>query len=207
MFTGLIRSLGSVVQYSHAGSGARLSVAADGLELAAGDSIAVDGVCLTALAPDADGFSADVSAETLARSTLGALRHGDRVNLEPSLRLGDKLDGHWVSGHVDAITEVVAVVMDEPMADVAIRIPRGLRHLIAVKGSVAVNGVSLTVNQVQNDRFSVYLIPHTREMTNLGGLRDGDRVNLEADMLARYTARVLEIAGSAADHEQGQGET
>ena len=205
MFTGLIRSLGTVERRERVGSGARLAVAASGLELAAGDSIAVDGVCLTALQPGPGGFSADVSAETLARTTLGALQPGGRVNLEPSLRLGDKLDGHWVSGHVDAVAEVAAVTPDEQMADVRIRVPRTPRHLVAAKGSVAVNGVSLTVNEVADDIFSVYLIPHTRQLTNLGALGAGDRVNLEADLLARYTARVLETAGRAADHHEAEG--
>jgi len=207
MFTGLIRGLGTVTRRDAGDSGARLSVAAHGLTLGEGDSIAIDGVCLTALEPNGEGFSADISAETLARTTLGALRPGDRVNLEPSLRLGDKLDGHWVSGHVDAVAEVVAVTPDEQMADIRVRVPSALRHLIAAKGSVAVNGVSLTVNEVCDAVFSVYLIPHTRRVTNLGQLAAGDRVNLEADLLARYTARVLQTGGYAADPDPPRGQT
>lgn len=193
MFTGIVAAVGTVSSATPAEGGVRLRVAAGGLDLgdvAVGDSIAVNGVCLTVVARDAGEFEADVSRETLA-CTAG-IAAGDRVNLEKALRLADRLGGHLVSGHVDGVG---AVTRFDPAGDdrvLAVSAPRELAKYIARKGSVTVNGVSLTVNEVNGAQFVVNLIPHTLAATNLGRLRVGDKVNLEADVLARYVERLRE---------------
>jgi riboflavin synthase len=150
----------------------------------------VDGVCLTVAERDSMSFHADVSGETLRVTTLGAKRDGARVNLEPSLRAGDSLGGHWVSGHVDGIAEVLATSNDARSLRVEFVAPKPLARYIARKGSVTLDGVSLTVNEVDGDKFSINLIPHTLEATTLGALAVGVRVNLEIDLLARYVERL-----------------
>ena len=155
-----------------------------------GDSVCVDGVCLTVAALDASGFHADVSGETLRVTTLGAKLAGARVNLEPALRAGDSLGGHWVSGHVDGVAEVLASARDARSLRVDFLAPKALARYIARKGSVTLDGVSLTVNEVEGSRFSVNLIPHTLDVTTLGALAPGARVNLEIDLLARYVERL-----------------
>ena len=177
----------------------RLAVATGKLALAGvnlGDSIAVNGVCLTAVALGAGEFAADVSRETLSLTTLGGLKAGSPVNLEKALRLTDHLGGHMVSGHVDGVGEVihfapVAAGSEDASWRLDIRAPGSLGRYMAVKGSVAVNGVSLTVNTVRGNDFSINLIPHTLENTMLRHLKPGSKVNLEADMLARYAERLL----------------
>lgn len=192
MFTGIIQAVGKVAHSQARGSDLRLSIAAGGLDLAdvqAGDSIAVNGVCLTVINKQTDCFDVDVSAETI-RCTSGFAQDSP-VNLEKALRLADRLGGHLVSGHVDGVGQVQRF---EPIGDcflLAVETPTALARYIATKGSIAINGVSLTVNQVQGDCFEVNLIPHTLEMTTLKTLQPGSRVNLEVDLLARYAERLL----------------
>jgi len=193
MFTGIVQTMGSVSRVTPADAGSRLRIDCPELEPSRwreGDSVAVAGCCLTALAIDRTGFSADLSAETLARTSLGRLAAGDAVNLEPALAVGDRLGGHLVSGHVDGLAEVVSI---RPSGDSRIfrfRVPAALSRYIAEKGSVTLDGVSLTVNAVDDCEFEVNLIPHTLAVTTLGRLAAGKRVNLEVDLLARYLERL-----------------
>ncbi len=197
MFTGIVTARGTVRDIASIGAGRtmRLTIAAPWSDTAAipiGASIACSGCCLTAVAVGADWFAADVSAETLARTTLGTWRPGSRVNLERSLRLGDELGGHLVFGHVDGTGEALEAEPEQGSVRWRFSIPPALARFIAVKGSVAVDGVSLTVNAVSGQDFSVTIIPHTAEVTRFGWLAVGDSVNLEIDMLARYAARFAE---------------
>ncbi len=201
MFTGIVQELGEVVAVEPAGDSARLRVRAamlrDGVEH--GESIAVNGVCLTAAdAQGADEFAADVMAETLRRSSLGALRPGDVVNLERAMALGDRLGGHLVQGHVDAVGVILAREPAERWEVVRISLPASLARYVVEKGSIAVDGVSLTVTQVsplaasdQDGAFEVSLIPTTLERTTLGRKGVGEPVNLEVDMLAKHVERLL----------------
>jgi len=152
--------------------------------------VSVDGVCLTVAAHGPGSFFADVSGETLAVTTLGAKSAGARLNLEPALRAGDSLGGHWVSGHVDGLATVLGTVADARSLRVELEAPAALARYIARKGSVTLDGVSLTVNDVEGTTFGINLIPHTLEVTTLGGLRPGARLNLEIDLLARYVERL-----------------
>lgn len=199
MFTGIVEAVGTLSAIMRKSDDAHVRIAAGGLDLSdvgLGDSIAVDGVCLTVSALVADGFEVDLSGETLARSTLGRRRIGDRVNLEKALALGQRLGGHLVSGHVDGVGRVRGREEEGRSVILTFEAPRQLTRYIAEKGSISVDGVSLTVNRVDGTRFSVNLIPHTLETTTLGMLRTGDDVNLEVDMVARYLERL--IAGDAA---------
>jgi riboflavin synthase len=192
MFTGLIAELGSVTDVNLDASGATLSIAS-GLadQLHEGDSIAVNGVCLTATEVDAEGFRAQAMIETLERSSLGALRPGARVNLELALRAQDRLGGHIVQGHVDG-TATVRAVRDEGFARVLeIEAEQPLARYLVEKGSVALDGVSLTVSALSDDGFSVSLIPETLQRTNLGAIGEGDRLNVEVDILAKHVERLL----------------
>lgn len=192
MFTGIVQALGRVAALDGNALGARLRIDAGGLDMgdvALGDSIAVDGCCLTVVEFDADGFAADVSRETL-ECTAG-FAAGARTNLEKALRAGDRLGGHLVTGHVDGVGDVVSITPDGDSRRFEFRMPTELAKYVARKGSVTVNGVSLTVNASGADRFHVNLIPHTLSVTNLGALRAGDRVNLEVDLIARYVERML----------------
>lgn len=190
MFTGLVAAVSRVVSKGAALQVERPATFAD---IAVGESIAVSGVCLTAL-PGPGPLRFDVSPETLRRSTLGALERGDLVNLERALAVGERFGGHIVSGHVDGVGEVVSITSEGGSHRVRIRAPRPLHRFIAQKGSIGVEGVSLTVNEVEDDIFGVNLIPHTWEVTTLGDLKVGSPVNLEIDMLARYLARWQETA-------------
>jgi riboflavin synthase len=195
MFTGIVQDVGQIVTLERHGGDVRLRIAVDRLSLSAtraGDSIAVSGVCLTALEIDAKGFSADVSNETLSLTTLGALEVGSRVNLEPALKAGDALGGHLVSGHVDGLGEVLEVREDARSVRMRFGCPPSLAKYFARKGSVAIDGVSLTINDVGPTEFSVNLIPHTQEVTTLGEFKPGRRVNLEVDQVARYVERLLD---------------
>jgi riboflavin synthase len=197
MFTGIVTALGSVraIQPIGGGKDMRLVIAApwpDTATIPIGASIACSGCCLTAVEVNADGFSGDASAETLACTTLGGWTVGSQVNLERSLRIGDELGGHMVSGHVDGVGEAVSATAENGSTRWRFRVPKPLARFIAVKGSVAVNGVSLTVNEVQDDTFGVNVIPHTASVTGFGTMQPGDRVNIEIDMLARYVARLAE---------------
>jgi riboflavin synthase len=195
MFTGIVQDVGRIVTLERRGGDVRLRIAVDRLSLAAaraGDSIAVSGVCLTALEIDAQGFSADVSNETLSLTTLGTLEVGSRVNLEPALKAGDALGGHLVSGHVDGLGEVLEVRADARSVRMRFGCPPSLAKYFARKGSVAIDGVSLTINDVGPTEFSVNLIPHTQDVTTLGEFTPGRRVNLEVDQVARYVERLLD---------------
>lgn len=167
----------------------------DAADLALGASVCVDGVCLTVTHAERGTFTVDAAFETLERTTLGSLERGAVVNLEPSLRLGDPLGGHLVSGHVDGVGVVRSKVRHGDAYEVWIDAPRELSRFMPVKGSIAVDGVSLTINAVDGEGFSVGLIPHTLEVTTLGRLVSGQRVNLEVDMVARYVARLAEVEG------------
>ena len=185
MFTGLVAEMGHVRR-----SGTRLAVAtALAAELERGDSIAVNGVCLTAVAIDDGQFEADVMEETLERSALGRLGEGDPVNLELALRVGDRLGGHFVQGHVDATGTVRSIEQRDHSRLIHVDAPAELLRYVVEKGSIAVDGVSLTVVDVDEGGFSVSLIPETLERTTLGSVEPGDPVNLEADMLAKYAVR------------------
>ncbi len=188
MFTGLIEEAGRVAELRPAGGGARLVVAAeavlDGLRV--GDSVAVSGACLTAVEVTGEGFAADCVAETLRRTSLGGLAPGDRVNLERPMRLGDRLDGHLVQGHVDGVGTVRAVRPEGEGAVLEVGAPAALLRYVVEKGSIAVDGVSLTVAERLADGFAVALIPHTIAVTTLGPQAAGRAVNLEVDVVAKY---------------------
>jgi riboflavin synthase len=195
MFTGIIQALGQVSAFEHRRDGARLRIDCPDLEPGrwkAGDSIAVAGCCLTALDIDETGFSADLSDETLDCTSLGALLEGSEVNLEPALAMGDRLGGHWVTGHVDGLARLITLTDLGDNTRLVFEVPDALARYVAPKGSVTLDGVSLTVNRVDGPRFEVNIIPHTWSVTTLGRLREGDQVNLEVDLLARYMDRLLE---------------
>src|SRR5271156_5751721 len=197
MFTGIVTALGSIraIQPIGAGKDMRLVIAApwpDTASIAIGASIACSGCCLTAVQVNDDNFAVDASAETLACTTLGSWKVGSQVNLERSLKIGDELGGHMVSGHADGVGEALAEKPENGSTRWHFRVPELLARFIAVKGSVAVDGVSLTVNEVRDDMFGVNVIPHTAAVTGFGSMRPGDTVNIEIDMLARYVARLAE---------------
>jgi riboflavin synthase len=200
MFTGIIAALGTVRQVLPIGEGQdmRLVIGASPEFLAEpspaliGASIACSGVCLTAVRFGADEFDVDASAETLSKTVLGSWVAGTRVNLERALRVGDELGGHIVSGHVDGVAEVVSATPENASVRWRFRLPKGLARFVASKGSIAIDGVSLTVNEVDGDVFGVNIIPHTSAVTTIGTLQPGARVNIEIDMLARYVARLQE---------------
>jgi riboflavin synthase len=198
VFTGLIETTATLSAKSRRGPDQRLTIATTlaGLEL--GESIAVSGACLTVAALAKNGFEADISLETAEKTTLGRLEAGAKVNLERSLALGDRLGGHLVSGHVDGIARVTELQPTGDALRVMIGAPRELMRFVASKGSVALDGVSLTVNAVDERGFDVMLIPHTLAATNLGDLQAGRELNLEVDLLARYVVRYLESAGATA---------
>lgn len=200
MFTGIITDLGEVATLARRGDlRARLFTAYDPASLSLGASVACDGVCLTVVDKGReDGrawFAVDVSAETISKTTLGEWTPGRRVNLERALRVGDELGGHIVSGHVDATGEVVGTRREGDSTRVSFAVPDRLAPFIASKGSVAVDGASLTVNEVEGARFGVNLIPHTLSHTTFAGLVAGRRVNIEIDVLARYVARLRATQG------------
>jgi riboflavin synthase len=194
MFTGIIQSVGRIARLEPRGGDVRLHVDTAGLDLGdvpLGDSIAVSGVCLTAVTLEARGFAADVSNETLSLTSLGKLKAGDPVNLEKALRLADRLGGHMVSGHVDGLGKVVSITPDARSQRWVFEVPASLSRYIAAKGSVCIDGTSLTVNEVSGQRFGVNLIPHTVEHTAFHARCVGDVVNIEVDVVARYIERLL----------------
>ena len=197
MFTGLVEEQGRVASVEQRPEGRRFWIDAVRVleDAAIGDSIACCGCCLTAIAVEPGRFAVEAVPETLKHTTLGDWTVGTAVNLERSLRLADRLGGHLVQGHVDAVGEVLAAIPEGDGRRVAIAMPAGLHRFIAMKGSVTVDGVSLTVAGLTDDRFEIAYIPHTLAATNAGELRLGTRVNLEVDLLARYLARMLETAG------------
>jgi riboflavin synthase len=194
MFTGIILGLGRVASVQQRGGDLELLIEANGLDvarIAIGDSVSVQGVCLTVTRKQDTGFFADVSRETMAKTTLGNLRAGTPVNLEPSLRAGDALGGHLVSGHVDAVAKLCRIEQDGRSWRMEFELPAALTRFVASKGSICVNGVSLTVNKVDGRIFDVNIIPHTHEVTTLGELKLGDEVNIEIDVVARYLERLM----------------
>ncbi len=199
MFTGIIRGLGRVAEMREVGGDLRIALDAGAADLGAllgplalGDSVAVNGVCLTVVALEAGGFAADVSRETLLLTSLGNCEVGTQVNLEPALRAGEPLGGHLVSGHVDGLARLESDTEDARSQRLRFSVPPDLRRFIAVKGSVTLDGISLTVNTTQDAGFDVNIVPHTLAVTNLGQRVVGDHVNLEVDMLARYVDRLLQ---------------
>ncbi len=202
MFTGIVTAIGAVRALSPIGAGRdmRLTIAAGaefiGGSIPLGASVACSGCCLTAVEAGADWFTAEASAETLAKTTLGRWLVGTRVNLERSLRVGDELGGHLVSGHVDGVGVAISAEPDHGSTRWRFGVSRDLARFIAVKGSVAVDGVSLTVNDVDAASFIVNIIPHTASVTCFGVLTPADPVNIEIDMLARYVGRLMELQGA-----------
>jgi riboflavin synthase len=196
MFTGIITHLGRIRAIAHRGNGLELEVESDllGGKPELGASVAHSGVCLTVTDHLPGGWRVFASAETLALTTLGRWQVGDRINLEASLRLGDELGGHLVFGHVDGVGTIRAIEPQGESRRFEFALPDGLAPLVARKGSISVDGISLTVNEAAADSFAVTIIPHTMAHTTLGNRREGDNVNLEADMLARYVARQLALA-------------
>ncbi len=193
MFTGLVEALGVVREVTQDGAGRTLTVATPfAAELTLGESIAVNGTCLTVVAHDAEACRFEVGPESLSRTNLGELRVGDRVNLERSMRVGDRLGGHWVQGHIDGVGRLERRVPDGPWLGVWFLCPPELAAQMVPKGSVAVDGVSLTLVEVTANGFSVALIPHTLDNTTLGIKQPGDAVNLETDILAKYVWKCLE---------------
>jgi len=204
MFTGIIQAKGSIAALERRGGDVRLSVQSDGLPFTSydvGESIAVNGVCLTAVELRADGFDTDVSVETLDVTNLGSLGVGDNVNLEPSLSLGDRLGGHLVSGHVDCLGSVTSRRADARSIRFSIEVPKEFARYVARKGSVTIDGVSLTVNDVSATSFEVNIIPHTADVTIMGDYAVGTNVNIEVDLLARYIERLLAKDGEGLSME------
>jgi riboflavin synthase len=196
VFTGIVQDVGKVRARENRGGDARIVIAFDHLrsgDFRIGDSICVRGCCLTAVELPDGAFTADVSRETLSLTTLGDLAVGSPVNLEPSLKAGDALGGHLVSGHIDGVAEVISISGDARSTRLKIAVPADLARYIARKGSVALDGVSLTVNEVEAATFGVNIIPHTQTVTTLGKLTVGSRVNLEVDQVARYVERLVAL--------------
>ena len=194
MFTGIILAKGRVTSLAERGGDLELGIDATGLDvarIAIGDSVCVQGVCLTVTRKQEVSFFADVSRETLSKTTLGKLKVGSNVNLEPSLRAGDPLGGHMVSGHVDAVGHLRRIDQDARSWRLEFELPPSLTRFVAAKGSICLNGVSLTVNKVEGRRFDVNIIPHTHAVTTLGELRVGGEVNIEIDVVARYLDKLM----------------
>lgn len=195
MFTGIVTDIGEVRDLERRGDlRARIGTSYDTDGIDMGASIACDGVCLTVVDLGPDWFDVDISAETVSKTNIDNWDHGKRINLERALKVGDELGGHIVSGHVDGVAEVVAMASDGDSTRVTLRAPASLARFIAPKGSVALNGTSLTVNEVQGCDFGINFIPHTKAVTTWGDVAVGDRVNLEIDTLARYVARLQDWA-------------
>ena len=207
MFTGIILATGRVTILAETSGDLELGIDAPALDLdriAVGDSVSVQGVCLTVTRKEGTRFYADVSRETMAKTTLGAIGPGSKVNLEPSLRAGEPLGGHLVSGHVDAVGKLRILTQDTRSWRMEFELPVSLMRFVASKGSICVNGVSLTVNKVAGCRFDVNIIPHTLEVTMLGELKVDDGVNIEIDVIARYIDRLMpSFTGFRRDEDKG----
>ncbi|MBZ0274292.1 riboflavin synthase [bacterium] len=195
MFTGLVEEVGRVERASPRGTGMFVSVETKFAgELRVGDSVAVDGYCLTVTDVGIGRFFVDIGQETLKRTTAAKLRTGSRVNLERAVRLGDRLGGHLVTGHIDGLGAVESIEKAPDFIAIRVRVPEAVARYLIPKGSIAINGVSLTVNEVEGAVFSVGIIPHTAANTTLGDLANGDAVNLEADLIGKYVERLLGAA-------------
>lgn len=207
MFTGIVEAKGTIVSMTPKGGDMTLRIQTGSLDLGdvqLGDSIASNGVCLTVVSLPGDGFSADVSGETLSLTSLGNLRAGSTVNLEKALTPTTRLGGHLVSGHVDGLGRVVTISPDARSTRIDIEAPKELAKYIAHKGSITVDGISLTVNSVAGAVFSLNIVPHTQDWTNIGEWKAGTSVNLEVDIIARYLERLL-LGDKAADAKSGDG--
>jgi len=194
VFTGIIQATGEIKRLDPRGGDMRLSISSPGLEMgnvSLGDSIAVNGVCLTVIEWDNSGFSADVSRESLERTTLGSLAKGNKVNLEKALTLQTPLGGHLVSGHVDGVGEIIAMEQLARAKEFWVRAPAGLAKYIAEKGSICIDGISLTVNAIKGAEFRLTIVPHTLDVTTMSQFSVGQKVNLEVDIIARYLERLL----------------
>jgi riboflavin synthase len=205
MFTGIIEGLGVISALRPAGQGRRLSIES-GFDLGGskvGDSLSVSGACLTAVRLSPGSFDADVSPETLAKTTFGQARVGDRVNLERAMRLSDRIDGHLVSGHIDGTGEIVSRETVGNVIVVRVSVPAVLARYLILKGSVAVDGVSLTINALDANRFDVSIIPHTAALTTVGLKNAGASVNIETDMIGKYVERFLSAGRAAANPSSG----
>ena len=206
MFTGIVQAVGEIVVATSVGGDLRLRVRSKNLPLddvQLGDSIATNGVCLTVIELPGDGYVADVSRETLAHTTVGNWKTGSRVNLEKAMRPTDRLGGHIVSGHVDGVGEVISVKLDARATLYRIRAPQNLARYIAHKGSITVDGTSLTVNAVSGSEFDLTIVPHTQTCTTISDYAVGTKVNLEVDVLARYLERLLTADTETADKASG----
>lgn len=193
MFTGIITDIGTVRAVAKRGDTRfEIGTGYDVARIDIGASIACNGCCLTVIEKGKDWFAIEASAETLSKTTLGTWQQGTRVNLERALKIGDELGGHIVSGHVDGVGEIIAIAADGDSQRFSFRVPHDIARFIAQKGSVAIDGTSLTVNEVEGDSFGVNIIPHTQAVTTWGGMKVGQAVNIEIDMLARYVARLTE---------------
>ena len=205
MFTGIIQAVGSISSIESRGGDLRLNIDAADLALDncdIGDSIAVNGVCLTAVDFIHKGFAADVSLETMARTSLGSLKAGSRVNLEKALTMNTMLGGHLVSGHVDGLATVTSIVEDGRSIRYCFEVPRSLQHYIAEKGSVTIDGTSLTVNHIEGNQFDVNIVPHTQQKTIFGIYRVSTQVNLEVDIISRYLERLITGRENSSDSDQ-----
>lgn len=195
MFTGIVTDIGTIIELEQQGDlRARIRTGYDTSGIDIGASIASDGVCLTVIALGDDWYDVQISAETVSKTNLDGWKVGSKVNLERALKVGDELGGYIVSGHVDGVAEIVAMAEEGDSTRVTLRAPKDLARFIAPKGSVALNGTSLTVNDVDGCDFGINFIPHTKEVTTWGAAKVGDRVNLEIDTLARYVARLAEVS-------------
>jgi len=194
MFTGIIKTMGTVTKVDNNRGDPRFYIQSD-LDLSKieiGASVCHAGCCLTVIEKDGDIFATDVSAETLSKTTLGEWTQGSKINLEPSLKVGDELGGHIVSGHVDGVATIVSIAREGDSHRLVIEAPQDLAKFIAPKGSVALDGISLTVNEVNDNQFGINIIPHTWDITTLGQRKVGDKINIEIDLMARYAARLME---------------
>ncbi|MDM8539938.1 riboflavin synthase [Desulfococcaceae bacterium HSG9] len=202
MFTGIIEGLGTVTAMQSFGHGQRFTFEADFLldRVKIGDSIAVNGACLTVITINGNSFSADLSPETLSKSTFGASKTGERVNLERAMRLDSRLDGHFVSGHIDGVGLIRQKRITSNAVIITIETPPAISRYMIKKGSVAVDGVSLTINECRRNNFTVSIIPHTAQITTLTDKKKGDRVNIETDMIGKYVERFVILR----DNEAGQ---
>jgi len=207
MFSGIVNAIGTVARVDAIDMGCRLRVSTGALRLDAvqiGDSISVNGVCLTVIALHADAFDADVSVESLDRTTLWELHSGDPANLELALTRAQPLGGHLVTGHIDGVAEIVSTAQQGTSRRLKLMAPAELGRYIASKGSVAIDGVSLTVNAVDGSGFEVMIVPHTLENTIISDYRDGTRVNIEVDMIARYLERILQYTDASTNSERAK---
>lgn len=191
MFTGLVTAVGSVVSLSKSAKTARLKLSAPLADVALGDSIAINGVCLTVSSFEGSGFVFDISDATLKHTNLGGLKTGDIVNLEPALRASGKLGGHFVTGHVDAVGKIRKIAREGELIKIEISVPADIMQYFVEKGSVALDGISLTVSDVLPDAFTIVIIPHTQKETTIGHKKQGDGVNIETDIIGKYVYRYL----------------